>query len=32
MRVKFNKAGYILEEIDGWIDGEIEAKGLINYL
>ena len=31
MRAKFNKAGYTTEQIDGWIDGEFEIKGLIDY-
>jgi hypothetical protein len=31
MRAKFNKAGYTSEEIDGWVDGEVEVKGLTDH-
>ena len=32
MRVKFNKTGYTSEEIDGYINGEVEVKSLTDYL
>jgi hypothetical protein len=32
MRVKYNKAGYTSEEIDGYTDGELEIKSLIDHL
>jgi hypothetical protein len=28
MRAKFNKAGYTTEELNGWMDGEVEVLGL----
>ena len=28
MRAKFNKAGYTTEELNGWVDGEVEVPGL----
>jgi hypothetical protein len=28
MRAKFNKAGYIIEELNGWVDGKVEISGL----
>src|SRR5947207_7328235 len=31
MKAKFIKSGYTAEELDGFIDGEVETPGLIDY-
>jgi len=31
MRAKFTKAGYITEELDGFIDGKVEVPSLIDH-
>jgi hypothetical protein len=28
IRAKFNKAGYIIEELNGWVDDKVEVSGL----
>jgi len=32
MQAKFNKAGYISEEINSWVDSKVKVKGLTDYL
>ena len=32
MRAKFTKSGYTTEELDGFIDGEIEGPGLTDHV
>jgi hypothetical protein len=31
MRAKFTKSGYTIEELNGFINGEVEVPGLINH-
>jgi hypothetical protein len=31
MRAKFTKSGYTIEELDGFIDGEVQVPGLIDH-
>ena len=31
MKAKFIKSGYTAEELDGFIDGEVEIPGLIDH-
>jgi hypothetical protein len=28
IRAKFNKADYIIKELNGWVDGKVEVSGL----
>jgi hypothetical protein len=31
MRAKFTKSGYTTEELNGFIDGEVEVRGLVDH-